>query len=225
MNLLAHPFISFMSNIQTEKHALLDFHIGKYSSIDVIALFCGVCKVNAAIATQILIDKYQVTRIIVVGVAGAINEKLHIGDTVISSETAYHDVADEILTEYHPLMRSIYFAADADILNEISKANSDDQSVIAGRIVTGEAFIDQEGRKEIIEKYNPMCVDMETASIAHVCYANSIPFAAIRSMSDTPHESGNEAFKKYGKAAAEKSIYVLRRYLNNLALDNKNSIC
>ncbi|HCC35492.1 MAG TPA: phosphoglycerate transporter [Ruminococcaceae bacterium] len=212
-----NPFISVMSNTQTEEYAMLTFHKGKYAGIDIIALFCGVCKVNAAIATQILIDKYQVAQIIVVGVAGAIDTELHIGDTIISSEIAYHDVADEILTQYHPWMKSIYFTAAENIVHGIIKANADDHSVMVGRIVTGEAFIDQEGRKEIIEKYNPLCVDMETASIAHVCYVNSIPIAAIRSMSDTPHESGNSAFERYGKAAAEKSVRVLIRYLNQIA--------
>ena len=210
------PFISTMHSIKTEEYAMLSFHIGKYADINVIALFCGVCKVNAAIAAQILIDRYQVGKIIVIGVAGAISHELRIGDTVISSDIAYHDVADEILTQYHPWMKSIYFSADEDMVRGISEANTDEHSVIVGRIVTGEAFIDQDGRKGIIEKYDPLCVDMETAGIAHVCYVNSIPFAAIRSMSDTPHESGSNAFEKYGKAAAEKSVRVLTRYLRRL---------
>jgi adenosylhomocysteine nucleosidase len=210
------PFISAMHGIITEEYAMLKFHMGKYADISVIALFCGVCKVNAAIAAQILIDRYQVQKIIVIGVAGAISAELHIADTVISSEIAYHDVAEEILTQYHPWMKSIYFSADEDMIRGISEANTDEHSVIVGRIVTGEAFIDQDGRKEIIEKYNPLCVDMETASIAHVCYANAIPFVAIRSISDTPRESGNNALEKYGKSATKKSVRVLTQYLRRL---------
>ena len=208
------PFINTMDKITTEEYAMLSFQRGKYANVDVIALFCGVCKVNAAIAAQVLIDRYHITQIIVVGVAGAINEKLHIGDTVISSEIAYHDVADEVLTQYHPWMKSIYFSADQDLINGIIKANSDDPSVRVGRMVTGEAFIDKDGRKEIIEKYDPLCVDMETASVAHVCYANAIPFIAIRSVCDTPKESGSDAARKHIEAAAEKSIRVLSRYLD-----------
>ena len=49
---------------------MLKFHSGKFNNIDVVALYCGVCKVNAAIAAQILIDKFQVTTIIITGVAG-----------------------------------------------------------------------------------------------------------------------------------------------------------
>jgi len=37
-------------------------------------------------------------------------------------------------------------------------------------------------------------------------------------MSDTPHESGNDAFEKYCMAAAEKSVNVLKRYMNAIHL-------
>jgi adenosylhomocysteine nucleosidase len=205
-----------MNCIEIEKHAKLDFHIGTYAKIHIIALYCGVCKVNAAVAAQILIDKYDVTHIIVTGVAGAINDKLNIFDTVIATEIAYHDVADGILTQYHPWMESIYFKADSELVDGLIRANAENESVFTGTIVTGEAFIEQDGRDKIIEKHNPQCVDMETASIAHVCYVNEIPFAAIRSMSDTPHESGAEAFDKYCIQAAEKSIRVLCTYLDSI---------
>jgi len=211
------PFIREMKRVTVEDRAKLRFHAGTFAGFDVFALFCGVCKVNAAIAAQILIDRYDVTHIIVTGVAGAIDPALEIYDTVIASEVAYHDVADEILTDYHPWMESAWFRADGEMLEGILRANAGDQSVFTGKMVTGEAFIDQHGREEIIAKFNPQCVDMETAAVAHVCYANGTPFAAIRSMSDTPHESGNDAFEKYAGSAAEKSIAVMKRYLNTLS--------
>jgi adenosylhomocysteine nucleosidase len=209
-----NPFITAMRYIQTEKYAMLEFNRGKYANTDVIALYCGVCKVNAAIATQILIDRYKVEKIIVIGVAGAISSELHIADTVISSEIAYHDVADEVLTQYHPWMKSIYFAADWNLISNIVNASPDDDTLRVGRVVTGEAFIDKDGREEIIEKYKPLCVDMETASVAHVCHVNSIPFVAIRTICDTPHESGSNNARKHIEAAAEKSVRVLIQYLD-----------
>jgi adenosylhomocysteine nucleosidase len=210
------PFIESINCVAIEKYAKLCFHIGKYSGISIVALFCGVCKVNAAIAAQILIDKFDITHMIVTGVAGAIDERLKIYDTVISSEVAYHDVAEAILTQYHPWMESVYFKADGELVDGIIRANAGDPSVLTGKMVTGEAFIAQDGRDQIIKNYSPQCVDMETASVAHVCYANAIPFVAVRSMSDTPDESGNEAFEKYFKTAAEKSINVLKKYLDSI---------
>jgi len=213
------PFIKKMSGVAIEDRARLRFHAGKYLDAEIVALFCGGCKVNAAIAAQILIDRYDVTHIIATGVAGAIGESLKIFDTVVSTEIAHHDVAEGILTEYHPWMESVWFKADKDLVDGILGANAGDATVLAGKMVTGEAFIDQDGREKIIENFDPKCVDMETASIAHVCYANSIPFAAIRSMSDTPRESGSDAFEKYVEKAAEKSINVLTKYLGAILED------
>ncbi|MDD4312569.1 MAG: 5'-methylthioadenosine/adenosylhomocysteine nucleosidase [Eubacteriales bacterium] len=207
------PFLNKMTITQTTTKALLQIHEGFYHDISVVSAFCGVCKVNAAIAAQIMIDVYNVDEIVMIGVAGAIDSRLRILDTIISNEIVYHDVADEVLTHYHPWMKHPYFTADQALLNQIVTSNSGDETVLVGKMVTGEAFIDQDGREEIIEKHNPQCVDMETASVAHVCYVNQIPFVAIRSMSDTPQESGNSNFAKYASAAAEKSVQVLCRYL------------
>lgn len=97
------PFIDKILNKKVTNHAMLKFYSGTYNGIDVVSLFCGVCKVNAAIATQIMVDKFEVTHIILTLVAGALSKNLQIFDTVIASEVAYHDVAHGILTEYHLL--------------------------------------------------------------------------------------------------------------------------
>lgn len=210
------PFIDYMRDYHIEKCVMLDVTIGRYLKLDVVALFCGVCKVNAAISAQMLIDKFNVTHIIVIGVSGAINADLNILDTVIAKEVSYHDIAKEILTEYHPWMDNIFFTTDTDLLSGLIGSSAHDPSVVVGRMATGEKFIDSQGREEIIKSCNPLCVDMETASIAHVCYVNRIPFAAIRTISDTPKESGNDVFEKNCKRAGNKSATVLRRYLDSI---------
>lgn len=213
------PFIDKIENRKIESIAMLKFYSGKFNNIDVVALYCGVCKVNAAIATQILIDKFNVTHIIVTGVAGGIDNRLNIGDTVISTEVSYHDVDKGILTEYHPWLESIYLKSDNKLLElckEVSEENVYQQKIYFGRIVTGEAFIAESGRKEIIEKYNPLCVDMETASVAHVCYVNNIPFIAIRSITDTENEVGIENFEANCVLVARNSINILKDILMNI---------
>jgi len=90
------------------------------------------------------------------------------------------------------------------------------QKIYFGKIVTGEAFISNEGREEIISKYNPLCVDMETASISHVCYVNKVPFIAIRSITDTEGNCGIETFEENCVSVAHNSINVLKRLLEAL---------
>lgn len=210
------PFINKISNKKTETFAMLKFHSGQYENRDVVALYCGVCKVNAAIATQILIDKFEVTHIVVTGVAGGIDSNLNVGDTVISTQIAYHDVDEGILTEYHPWMENIYFEANSalvKICREIAEENTFKQKIYFGKVVTGEAFISDRGRNEIIDKYDPLCVDMETASVAHVCYVNKIPFVAVRSITDTENESGIEVFEDNCVSAANNSIDIVEKML------------
>ena len=213
------PFIEQISNKKIANVAMLTFYSGRYENIDVVALYCGVCKVNAAIATQILIDKFNVTHVIVTGVAGGIDNILSIGDTVISTEIAYHDVDEGILTEYHPWMESVYFKADSklvELCREVIDKNTFTQKIFVGRIVTGEAFISDSGRTEIISKYHPLCVDMETASIAHVCYVNNVPFIAIRSITDTEDECGVEIFENNCVSASNNSLSIVKKILESL---------
>lgn len=193
------PFLPIIKDCKTSEKAMLKFYEGKIENVDVVTLFSGVCKVNAAIATQILIDTYHVDMIINAGTAGGMDPKLDIFDTVISTEVAYHDVHEEILTEFHPWMDSVFFKADEELLmlseKAVAKLNTD-YRIVWGRMVTGEAFITDEGRDEINAKFIPLTVDMETGSIAHVCYVNRIPFITIRSITDTPSHSGSEYFEE-----------------------------
>ena len=195
---LAPFFEEFQEETCVEK-AMLKYHVGKLRGRDVVMLYCGVCKVNAAIAAQIMIDTFPVECVINAGVAGAIDTSLEIFDTVISTEVAYHDVGENILTEFHPWMKSVFFAADADLVAKSREALANINTkgkLYWGRMVTGEAFIEDEGRQEIIDRFHPLSVDMETGSIAHVCYVNEVPFIAIRSITDTADHKGTEFFEK-----------------------------
>jgi len=210
------PFLQKMTTTRTTAKAKLTFHEGYYNDISIVAVYCGICKVNVAIGAQILISSFQVSKMIMIGVAGAIDPALNILDTVIADQITYHDYAGTILTRFHPRLAQPFFIPNEELRKEIVRSNADDQSVMVGKMVTGEVFIEQDGSEKIIENHHPKCVDMETSSVAQVCYANDVPFEAIRSMSDSPHESGQDAFIKYAVAAAEKSVQVLCRYLDTI---------
>jgi adenosylhomocysteine nucleosidase len=212
------PFIYKIENKKTYRHAMIDFHCGRYSNIAVVAAFSGVCKVNAAIATQILIDKFDVTHVVLIGVAGALDESLQIGDIIIAKEVAYHDVAKEILTEYHPWMEDIYFRTDSKMIHDIiavSKAIGLENRCYIGRVISGEAFITENERFQLIERFEPSCVDMESASVAHVCYANNVPFLVIRGMSDFANENGSETFEDNMEAVALHCLLLVENLLKH----------
>lgn len=193
------PFLPVIDNCKITERAMLRFYEGQIHGTAVVALFSGVCKVNAAIAAQILIDVFGVSVILNSGTAGGMNPGIEIFDTVISTEVCYHDVAKDVLTEFHPWMKTVFFQADCNLIELSKKAVGKlkpEGSVFWGRMVTGEAFITDAGREKILEEFAPLTVDMETASIAHVCYVNTIPFLSIRCVTDTAKHSGTGYFEE-----------------------------
>lgn len=209
------PFLSHIEETTIREKAMLKFYEGKINNVPIVALYSGVCKVNAAIAAQILIDTYDIHSIINAGTAGGMDEGMELFNTIISTEIAYHDVDDDILTEFHPWMPSIYFHADETLL-AIAKTLVNENKIHFGRMVTGEKFIEDNIRDSINEKYQPLSVDMETASIAHVCYVNKVPFIAIRTITDTATHAGIENFEKNCKEASVIAKEVTLSFIEKL---------
>lgn len=217
------PIEKSMGAVVRTCRAGLEFLSGMLNGVKCVAVLSGVCKVNAAIAAQVLIDIYAVDAIIVCGVAGGMDRRLKIGDTAVTTEIAYHDVDDAILRDYHPFMKVPRFYADEHmvlLMREAVDAHEFEQPVYFGVVVTGEAFIETNGRAEINDRFKPLCVDMETAAAAHVCYVNKKPFAAIRSISDVEDNTGMATFEQNCAMAAERSTSVLKALLKRMSREN-----
>lgn len=211
------PFLEHMKGQQITEKAMLKFHTGTINHVNVSAVYSGVCKVNAAIAAQLLIDMFHVDLIINAGTAGGMKEGVQLFDTVISERVIYHDVADDILTDFHPWLKSNYFLADQELC-AIARAYSRraKHPVLFGTMVTGEQFIEDEKREEINRKFDPLSTDMETAGVAHVCYVNRIPFLAVRTITDTVTHQGIETFDQNCEAASEISAEIVLGILGQL---------
>lgn len=191
------PFLEKLQPQALPTQAMLTFYQGSLGDHQLILVRCGVCKVNAAIAAQALIDRFQVDLLINSGTAGGIDPSVQLFDTVVSEKIAYHDVAPHILTRLHPFMESIYFSADPQLLSLMRQcAPSLSSSLRIGATVTGEQFIDAGMQEAIRQQFAALSVDMEGAAIAHVCHANHIPFLMIRSITDTPTHSGMDHFEQ-----------------------------
>lgn len=213
------PFLAALTQTGVSTHAMFTVHEGVLDGVEVILACCGVCKVNAAIAVQALIDRFDISRVIMSGTAGGIDRRLRIGDTVVSTEMVYHDVQPDILTKTRPFLSEPYFRADAALITACQRAVDNipaGHTVYFGRMVTGEAFISTEGREDIIERFNPLCVDMETAAAAHACHVNGVPFIAVRSITDTEDDVGLGSFYQNAVMASERSFLVVRALLTEL---------
>jgi adenosylhomocysteine nucleosidase len=214
-----NPFLQSMDSYKTFNKAMLIFYEGHINEVAVVALFSGAGKTNAAIATQILIDTFQVDIVVNSGTAGGIDGRLNIFDTVIATEVAHHDVHEVILSQFHPWMKSRFFKTD-EMLLKLSKIATKrlapKHKIHYGRMVTGEKFITTTGRDKIISEFAPFSVDMETASISHACYVNDIPFISVRTITDTSEHCGPEYYEKNCAFASEISKDIVLELLTEI---------
>ncbi len=68
------------------------FYTGILKDREVVITQSGIGKVNAAISTTLLINKFKpVCSLIYTGSAGALDESLNVGDVLISDDVKYHD--------------------------------------------------------------------------------------------------------------------------------------
>jgi adenosylhomocysteine nucleosidase len=208
------PFLDDLKCEYVTERAMLRFYEGTIHGHRIVAAYSGVGKVNAAIAAQILIDFFGVEAILNAGTAGGIEVSVHLFDTVISEQLSYHDLEDDILTQFHPWLKKSYFSADQTLLAAAKRCCAKSQyPVLFGAIVTGESFIENEARPVLMERFSPLAADMESASIAHVCHVNKLPFLSIRTITDTAEQSGIGAFEencaKASRISAELTIALL----------------
>ncbi len=96
-------------------------------------------------------------------------------------------------------------AADNRCLSHVPRV------VIGGSGVSGGAFIDNAAfRDYAFATFGARVLDMESAAVAHVAWANGVPFIAVRSLSDLAGGSGqaNQLEVFFGLAAANAARVV-----------------
>jgi adenosylhomocysteine nucleosidase len=120
-----------------------------------------------------------------------------------------------------------WFAVDPDLLAVAEKVAAEtkledcaaaDQCLttapgiyVGGNGVSGAAFVDNaEFREYAFETFEARVLDMESAAVAHVAYANDVPFIAFRSLSDLAGggEGENEMGTFMGLASANSAAVV-----------------
>ena len=209
----AAPLIRPLRNARTHSCGQIRWTCGELAGQPVAISYGGVCKVNAAATVQCCLDHLDCSGVWMCGTAGAMDPRCQIGDVVVVTRCAYHDVDNQgVLIEAFPYRKSCWFDSDPQALRLAFQAASAFQprwQVFYGSAVSGEQFIDQKGRDAIVSAFSPLCVDMETAAAAHVCSLHDVPFAAVRAISDTPFHSGLDVYHQHSAEAAEHAAALI----------------
>ena len=181
---------------------------------ELILAQAGVGKVNAARCTQILIDNMDVDCIFNIGVAGSVSKDVNVCDIVIGDRLVQHDFD---ITAFHhekgfiPNIGQVYIESDPYLVN-VAEGIRTEMKVHKGVIASGDIFCTEESMSnKISQKFNALCVEMEGASIAQVCYLSHIPFLVIRSISDSPNGSDNKmTYEEFLETSSQKVANFLK---------------
>lgn len=212
-----------MNGAETVSQAGMRFYRGELAGRDTVVVQSGIGKVNAALCTQILIDRFAVDAVINTGIAGSLRAEINIGDIVLSSEAVYHDM-DVTAFGYAPGevpgVGRLGFPADERMIRlaagSCAKANPDIRT-FTGRIVSGDQFImSREKKNRLRDDFGGLCTEMEGAAIAHGAWRNGVPFLIIRAISDKADDSAGMTMEEFEPLAIRHTVRLLTELLPRL---------
>ena len=205
----------------------------------VVLVYSRVGKVAAAATAQHLIDVHRVKAILFTGVAGGLAPDLRVGDIVVAKNLWQHDMdASPIFPPLEiPLLGVSSIAADEalssrlrsgaeafvrdDFERDVPRQLRDDlhlpvPRVVVGDIASGDRFVSTDAEREALRQRVPsaVCVEMEGAAVAQVCYEQGVPLGVVRVISDSANDHAARDFGRFiTEAASVYGLGIVRRAL------------
>lgn len=210
---------SIISNARSEQHNSKEFYLGNIGENQIVALQCGIGKVNSTIGAVELINHFRPDLVISTGVAGGADVSLNPTEVVVSTELAYHDAYCGKEVEFGQIIgQPARFIAPKEYVEKALSLNCG-TSIHSGLIVSGEWFVDsKEKMQSIMDKFpDAMAVDMESCSIAQTCNVYNVPFISFRIISDVPlKDTDASQYYDFWERIAEGSFNVTRSFLESI---------
>ncbi len=217
MSIEAEGIEKAMTDTDKKEIGGISFVSGNLCGCRAVVSVCGEGKVNAAMCTQIMIDKYDIQAVINTGVAGGLAEGLEIGDIVVADSVVQHDMDMSPLG--HPVgyicgVEGIYINCDDKLKDLLYKCVCDNKiNCQRGVVASGDQFISSDEKKMWLKKtFNAAACEMEGGAIGQVCIRNNVPFAVLRAISDGGDNSANLSFPEFAALAAKNSIKVIKQF-------------
>ena len=205
----------FKNDIQDHKVVKVlnyEFVTGKINSQDIVIVKCGIGKVQSGIVTALMVENFHPTLIINSGIAGGFDKELKVFDIVCATKTGFYDI--DFTAENHEF--GSLNGENRFVLNDSSINNPCDLNIKYGLILSADLFAtDRKRLDDIFNKYyideQVLAVDMESASIAKVCYDNNVKCVIIRSISDVVGmESQINSYWEFAAQAASNAYQLIK---------------
>ena len=220
---------------------------GKLSGRPVVLGATGVGKVNAAMSTALLLERFRPEAVIFTGIAGALDPQLQPGDVVIGERLVHHDLVN--YTSQGPVPRSvrnplddthnpIFFRSVESLVELAERAGQTailesveidgrkrPPMVLVGTIATGDSFVGSAAKKEgIRSQLGADAVEMEGAAVAQVCHEHGVPVLVIRGISDRAGGGARLEAVRYRGVAARNSARIAIGVVGLLARDDASPL-
>lgn len=210
--------LPLLENHATSTLGGITFHHGEIGGHEIVLMQCGIGKVNAAIGTQSLVERFSPDLVINTGVAGGAGNAAGILDIVVAERIAYHDVWCGPGTDRGEASGCPRFFTSATSIVALPCLHGNPR-IRHGLLASGDIFVSKVEEVERIRSLYPdaLAIDMESAAIAQVCHLKSVPFFCIRVISDTPGAAENiSQYENFWDDAPQQTFSILRQIITSL---------
>lgn len=192
------------------------YYIFDVNNTEFVLMFSGIGKTNAAIATTKMLMTFDIDKIFNIGAVGTHKQQFNIFDILLINKFYFLDV-DATAFNYQlgqtPGEKEFFESSNLlkdKIINSFNDNLINFKNVNLG---TSDSFIHRDNFQYFNNKLFDIvdCFDMESTSIAQVCYKNNIEFCSIKIVSDnlTNEILSNEQFKKTLSDISNKLVDIL----------------
>jgi adenosylhomocysteine nucleosidase len=216
-----------LTDSHSEPAAHTVFDTGTIDGHDVVLAGSGMGKVNAAVVTALLADRFGCRTVVFSGVAGGLDPTLSIGDVVVADLVIQHDAGvleDERVRTYQPGHAPIInptdrlgYPADPELLARVKErlaGISTPGQIVYGTVLSGDQYLNCETTRDRLRReLGGKAIEMEGGAVAQVCEAFGIPWLVIRALSDLAGGDALFDFTTFVDQAAASSATILRRLL------------
>lgn len=211
-----------IQSAKTKVIADCEFIEGVIGEHEVILVKSGIGKVNAAVATTLLLEMFKPDVVLNTGSAGGFLETLEVGTVVISDEVRHHDVDVTIFGYEHGQVPNLpaAFKADAGLIQHAIEAVEEigRHAHATGLIASSDSFMSDVEHVNRVKKLFPQMIaaEMEAAAVAQVCHQFGTPFVVIRALSDIAGKEASISFDEFLPLAARHSTEIVLRVISKL---------
>lgn len=208
-------FTPYLSNIKKKRVGNLTYHIGKIGKFRIIGLVTGVGQANSAFSTGAIVHHFDPDILLFNGIAGAINNKLNIGDVLVGKNVFSAEllsIKSKVTGKYrkckYGTFPDVKLSMDKCLEQHVRQLVKDrSEAVHFGTFASSDFFPIPDYIPEKFYSRTVDSIDMESAAFYQICKKMNKPCMAIRSISNyaTPGKKiklGSDAFQLSSKNAS-----------------------